>query len=89
MVEVETAEPAEQDWTAHVQDRARETLYMTANSFFNGGEVAGEPRVFIPYSGGIRAYRRLLEEEAAAGYAGFALRRTPRAADAATEASHG
>lgn len=79
-VELEATEQAEQDWSAHVQERALETLYMTADSFYNGGEVAGKPRVFMPYSGGIRSYRRLLETCAAEGYSGFALRKTPAAA---------
>ena len=85
VAEFEVTEAAERDWTAHVQERARETLYMTADSFYNGGELAGKPRVFMPYSGGIRTYRRLLRECAEAGYSGFALRREPaRAADRAT-----
>ncbi|UWQ21798.1 NAD(P)/FAD-dependent oxidoreductase [Jannaschia sp. W003] len=79
-VEIEATPEAEQSWTAHVQERARETLYMTADSFYNGGEMAGKPRVFMPYSGGIRAYRRILEETAAGGYEGFALRSAPAAA---------
>ena len=80
-VEIEATAQAEQDWTAHVQERALETLYMTADSFYNGGEVAGKPRLFMPYSGGIRSYRRLLETCAAEGYTGFTLRKTPGAAD--------
>ncbi len=89
LAEIETTPEAEQTWTAHVQERARETLYMTADSFYNGGEVAGKPRVFMPYSGGIRAYRRLLQECAAAGYSGFELRKTPTATSASEDAPHG
>jgi len=88
-VEIETTAEAEQEWTAHVQERALETLYMTADSFYNGGEVAGKPRVFMPYSGGIRAYRRLLEKCAAQGYAGFDLRKAPAAAQAQGSVSNG
>lgn len=73
--EIEVTEDAERDWTAHVQERARETLYMTADSFYNGGEIAGKPRVFMPYSGGVRHYRRLLQGSANDGYPGFALRK--------------
>ena len=89
VIEVETTPQAEQTWTAHVQERAKETLYMTADSFYNGGEVAGKPRVFMPYSGGIRAYRRLLEDEAASDYPGFELRDRPARAHHLKDLTHG
>ncbi|WP_126698191.1 flavin-containing monooxygenase [Aquibium carbonis] len=81
--EVEVTEAAEQEWTAHVQERARETLYMTADSFYNGGELPGKPRVFMPYSGGVRNYRRLLQAAATNGYTGFELRPVPKAVEVA------
>ena len=62
---------AERNWVAHVNERACETLYMSTNSYYNGAEVAGKPRVFMPYSGGVRGYRRRLEACAKEGYAGF------------------
>lgn len=77
IAEFEVTKEAEEAWTSHVQERAQETLYMTADSFYNGGEVKGKPRVFMPYSGGVRAYRRLLIECAEQDYAGFALRPEP------------
>lgn len=79
VVEVEATEAAEQAWVAHVNARARETLYLTADSYYNGAEVAGKPRVFMPYSGGVRGYRRLLHKCADSGYAGLELRDKPRA----------
>jgi len=82
IVEFEATETAEQAWTDYVQERARETLYGTANSFYNGGEVAGKPRVFMPYSGGVRHYRLKLIECADAKYAGFEQRKTPLAQNA-------
>jgi cyclohexanone monooxygenase len=85
ITEVEARPEAEAEWTAHVQEKAAATLYMTADSFYNGGEVAGKPRVFMPYSGGVRAYRRKLIACAEAGYAGFDL----TAAPAPAEAGHG
>lgn len=80
IVEIEVDADAEQAWVAHVNERAQETLYMTAASYYNGAEVAGKPRVFMPYSGGIRNYRRILESCAKEGYSGFTLRRAPAAA---------
>jgi cation diffusion facilitator CzcD-associated flavoprotein CzcO len=79
-VEFEALPEAEQAWVAHVNERVKETLYLTTDSYYNGAEVAGKPRVFMPYSGGVRGYRRFLKQCADAGYAGFALRKAPAAA---------
>ena len=80
LVEFEADPQAEREWVQHVNDRAKETLYLTADSYYNGAEVAGKPRVFMPYSGGVRGYRRILQKCAAEGYTGFHLRSTPAAA---------
>lgn len=77
VMEVEVTEMAEQAWVSHVNARAHETLYLTADSYYNGAEVAGKPRVFMPYSGGVRGYRRLLHKCAENGYEGFELRDQP------------
>jgi cyclohexanone monooxygenase len=81
IVEIEATQEAEQAWVQHVNERAKETLYLSTDSYYNGAEVTGKPRVFMPYSGGVRGYRRILEKVAAEGYRGFDLRRTPRAAE--------
>ncbi len=81
---VEATEEAERDWVAHVNERARETLYPLATSYYNGDEVAGKPRVFMPYPGGVRAYRRILERVRDEGYSGFALSATRDPAPAQT-----
>jgi cation diffusion facilitator CzcD-associated flavoprotein CzcO len=80
LVEFEADPQAEREWVQHVNDRAKETLYLTADSYYNGAEVAGKPRVFMPYSGGVRGYRRILQKCAAEGYTGFHLRSTPASA---------
>lgn len=77
VIEFEATHEAEQNWVAHVNERVKETLYMEADSYYNGNEVAGKPRVFMPYSGGVRGYRRILERCAAEDYSGFALRTSP------------
>ena len=79
LVEFEADAAAEQSWVAHVNERAKETLYLSADSYYNGAEVAGKPRVFMPYSGGVRGYRRILRQCAQEGYTGFALRDAPAA----------
>ena len=72
--EFEATEEGESAWTEQVQARARETLYLSTSSYYNGAEIPGKPRVFMPYSGGVRGYRRLLQQCAAEGYTGFDLR---------------
>jgi cyclohexanone monooxygenase len=86
IVEFEAEPEAEQAWVAHVNERARETLYLTTDSYYNGAEVRGKARVFMPYSGGVRGYRRHLRDCAEQGYSGFALRKTPAARAATSEA---
>ena len=48
-------------------------LYLTADSYYNGAEVAGKPRVFMPYAGGMAKYRKICDAVAKDGYRGFAL----------------
>jgi cyclohexanone monooxygenase len=73
VLEIEATEAAERDWVEHVNARAMETLYMKTPSYYVGAEIPGKPRVFMPYSGGVRGYRRILEKTAAGGYQGFDL----------------
>lgn len=74
IAEVEVTAEAERDWVAHVNERANETLYVKTPSYYLGAEMPGKPQVFMPYSGGVRGYRRILEKTAANGYAGLELR---------------
>jgi acetyl esterase/lipase len=70
---VEPTEVAEAGWNQHVADCAAITLHPLANSWYMGANVPGKPRVFLPYIGGVDAYRRACEEVVARGYLGFAL----------------
>ena len=38
-----------------------------------GANIPGKPRVFMPYAGGVGAYREKCDEVAANGYEGFTL----------------
>ena len=68
---IEATAEAQCKWVEHVNARAQETLYPRAMSYYMGAEIADKPKVFMPYSGGVRGYRRLLEQVAANHYAGF------------------
>jgi cyclohexanone monooxygenase len=70
---IEATRPAADDWVRQVDAVARGTLYPTVDSWYLGANVPGKPRVFMPYLGGVGAYRKMCDEIAAAGYRGFAL----------------
>ncbi len=70
---IEATEPAQDEWVAHVNDVAGETLYPTCNSWYLGVNIPGKPQVFMPYIG-YPPYVEKCDEVAARGYEGFALR---------------
>ncbi len=70
---VEPTELAESGWDQHVRDCAAITLHPTANSWYMGANVPGKPRVFLPYIGGVDAYRRACDDAVAQGYLGFRM----------------
>ena len=65
-------------------------MFMLADSWYLGANIPGKPRVFMPYPGGVGAYRQKCNEVTEAGYAGFTLSRggTPVDADALTTSDH-
>jgi cyclohexanone monooxygenase len=66
------AEPAaERAWMTHVAEMAERTLFPKANSWYLGANIAGKPRVFMPYVG--EGYRFKCAQIAARGYEGFRL----------------
>jgi cyclohexanone monooxygenase len=71
---IEPTPDAQSGWVDHVNEIANHTLYPYANSWYLGANVPGKPRVFMPYIGGVGAYRELCTAIAANGYMGFKLR---------------
>ena len=68
------AEPnAEDQWVAHVNEVANQTLYPRAGSWYLGANIPGKPRVFMPYAGGVGPYREICEDVVRDGYRGFAF----------------
>ncbi|MCL4164902.1 UNVERIFIED_CONTAM: hypothetical protein GTU68_006696 [Idotea baltica] len=61
---------AEDAWVERVNMRASATLYPQCNSWYLGANVAGKPRVFMPYIG-FPDYVEQLEGIAERGYEGF------------------
>ena len=70
---IEPTQAAEDDWTGHCNDRASQTLFPQANSWYMGANIPGKPRVFMPYLGGVGPYRDICDEVAAKSYEGFAM----------------
>ncbi len=68
---VEAGGSAEAQWVAHVNEVADMTLFPKGGSWYLGANVPGKPRVFMPYAGGVGAYREICESVAARGYEGF------------------
>src|SRR6195256_5415695 len=50
---IDATATAEEEWVDHVREVGETTLYPLANSWYMGSNVAGKPRVFMPYIGGV------------------------------------
>ncbi len=72
---VEPTREAQDAWNVHNTETAYKTLYPKAASWYMGANIPGKPRVFLPYIGGVGAYRAKCDEIAANGYDGFMMRR--------------
>jgi cation diffusion facilitator CzcD-associated flavoprotein CzcO len=77
---LDTIEPtveAEDAWVDHVNQVAQGTMYTaeSCNSWYLGANIAGKPRVFMPYVGGVGRYADRCREVVANGYKGFVLAR--------------
>ena len=70
---LEPTDAAEAGWNQHVLDCASITLHPQADSWYMGANVPGKPRVFLPYIGGVDAYRTACQEVVEKGYLGFQL----------------
>ena len=74
LTRIEAEPQAAEDWVAHVNEAANETLLPMANhSWYLGDNVPGKPRVFMPYAGGMGRYAKHCAEVARDGYRGFRL----------------
>jgi cyclohexanone monooxygenase len=70
---MEAQRDAEDKWIDHVNEVAHTTLYPQANSWYMGANIPGKPQIFMPYIGGVGAYRQICNDVAAKGYEGFAM----------------
>jgi cyclohexanone monooxygenase len=70
---IEAQEDAEDAWIRHNNEVADRTLYPLANSWYVGANIPGKPHVFMPYVGGVAAYKKKCDDIALRGYEGFRL----------------
>jgi len=68
--QVEAEDDAQQRWVRRVAAIADGTLYPHCNSWYLGANVAGKPRVFMPFLG-CPPYREICDQIAASDYHGF------------------
>ncbi len=73
LTRIEAEQGAEEAWVQHNNEVADRTLYPLANSWYVGANIPGKPRIFMPYVGGVTAYKKKCDEVAANGYQGFHL----------------
>ena len=71
--EIEPTPEAEADWVAHNLDVAGAHLRSSCSSWYTGENIAGKPKVFMPYIGGFPRYVARCDEIAANGYEGFRM----------------
>jgi len=71
---IEALPEAMDHWVEAVNAAANATLLPLAHhSWYLGANVPGKPRVFMPYAGGMAHYRKICDDVAHRGYAGFRL----------------
>ena len=71
---IEATPAAEEAWVAHNREVAGLTLRSTCSSWYVGANIAGKPRIFMPYVGGFPAYVEKCEDVVRKGYEGFEVR---------------
>jgi cyclohexanone monooxygenase len=87
-VAIEATPEAENTWVDQVNTEANKTLFPTVDSWYVGANIAGKPRVFMPYVGGAHVYRQICDDVAQKGYEGFALTKRQPVAKVVETAPH-
>lgn len=68
---VEPEEKAEIEWADYVNEVANKTLFVKGDSWYNGANIPGKPRFFVPFVGGVNTYRLAVEDMLQKGLRGF------------------
>jgi cyclohexanone monooxygenase len=70
---VEAIPQYEDEWVEHVNEVSKVSLRSTCSSWYVGTNIAGRPRVFMPYIGGFPVYVQKCNEVMSNGFEGFAI----------------
>lgn len=62
---------AEDRWVDHIAELASRSLMPKANTWYTGTNIAGKPRTFPIYTGGLGRYRDTCKGVADGGYEGM------------------
>jgi cation diffusion facilitator CzcD-associated flavoprotein CzcO len=84
--DIDTIEPtaeAQEQWSERVREHSQRSLMSLTDSWFNGANIPGKPRVSLFYLGHFGRYRELCQSVAQAEYEGFVLGRLREAGDPA------
>jgi cyclohexanone monooxygenase len=71
---IEAEADAEAQWGQEVSRAAAATVMDRADSWYKGANIAGKPRVFMPYAAGLDGYTKICDDVAAQNYKGFITR---------------
>jgi cyclohexanone monooxygenase len=84
---IEADTEAQAKWVAHVAELADRSLFGSVASWYDGGNIVGKPRVFMPYLGGFDAYSDRCEEVANGPYKGFHMESAADSDDSQAQAA--
>jgi cyclohexanone monooxygenase len=70
---VEPIQNYEDEWIEHVNEVSKVSLRSTCSSWYVGTNIAGRPRVFMPYIGGFPVYVQKCNEVMSRGFEGFVI----------------
>ena len=62
---------SQNEWVNHNNEVANSTLYPLAHSWYNGDNIVGKSRNFMPYVGGVANYKSICDEKIKNNYEGF------------------
>jgi len=68
---IEPTQAAQDTWTNHVAEVASMTLFVRGDSWYNGANVVGKQKRFLPYVAGFPEWTRQCTELAEKSYEGF------------------
>jgi cyclohexanone monooxygenase len=77
LTRIEASDQAEAAWTEYVAETADRTLLTRDDTQYIGANVAGKPRVYLAYVGGVGLYRQILGSVRRNGYEGIMMRKDP------------